>query len=232
MNSTCINECGREQNCCHNTWGKPGIVFSNKEGSWRSSVGLLVAGEKVSPGGKIGENLVLRGLEPTNSLIEMRGIKFHTGHNGEFYGVSQGCITLPGKEFRIGYEMLSNKTLIYAFEGNARQSYSGFDDNAEILKALRAKENTGFISVPSISTPTLERTMADSKAAKAKKISCCKAFAEREFILDTACGAMFLIQTNFPFPTRLMESRFYVAQKNLKSASYYQTALGKTQSLL
>ena len=176
VNSTCSTECGREQTCCRNTWGKPGIIFSNREGSWRSSVGLLVAGEKVSPGGKIGENLVLRGLEPTNSLAESRGIKFHTGHNGAFYGVSQGCITLPGNEFRRGYEMLSNKTLIYAFEGNARQSYAGFQNENEVLRAARIKEGTGFVSVPTVSATFTDKTMADSKAARATRSLASRAY--------------------------------------------------------
>jgi hypothetical protein len=179
VNSTCTTECGREQTCCQNTWGKPGVIFSNREGSWRSSIGLLVAGEKVSPGGKIGENLVLRGLEPTNSLAESRGIKFHTGHNGEFYGVSQGCITLPGNEFRKGYEMLSNKTLIYAFEGNARQSYAGFQNENEVLKAARIKEGTGFVSVPTVSATFTDKTMADSKAAKATRSLASRAYPNK-----------------------------------------------------
>jgi hypothetical protein len=179
VNSSCTAECGREQTCCRNTWGKPGVIFSNKEGSWRSSIGLLVAGEKVSPGGNIGENLVLRGLEPTNSLIESRGIKFHSGHNGEFYGVSQGCITLPGKNFRWGYENLSNKTLIYAYEGSARQSYPGFQNDSEVLRAVKIKDSTGFVSTFATPVSFNDKTMADSKAARSTRSLASRAFPNK-----------------------------------------------------
>ncbi len=166
VNSACQTSC-KNSRCCSNTWGKSAIAFSNENGTYKSSLGLMIAGEK-NYSRIVHENLMLRGLEPFNSNLESRGIRFHTVHNRKFSGLSLGCIVLPPNEFWKAYNKLANKTLIYTFQGSSVRSYEGFQDEELLKKAVKARESTGLMSVPEEVPTVPDRTIADSKAANAK----------------------------------------------------------------
>ncbi len=112
------------QICLLNTWVAHGRgtgrtaeakIFSNKTGSYCSSLGLFLPKEHFS--GKHGLSLRLAGLEPgINDQAEARGIIFHAASYVNVYnatinkrqGNSQGCFVVAEAEIKNLVELLEN----------------------------------------------------------------------------------------------------------------------------
>jgi len=90
-------------------------VFSNKAGTYCSSLGLFLPKEQFN--GKHGLSLRLAGLEPgINDNAETRGIIFHAAayvnpHNATVnkrQGNSQGCFVVPESDIKTVVQLLEN----------------------------------------------------------------------------------------------------------------------------
>lgn len=143
QNSAC-----HSQTCAYE-WGVPAISFSNQNESEKSSLGFMTADER-NYSGEVKQNLVLRGYDPTNLNVLIRGIKLHTVHNKKFSGISLGCIVLPPEQFWQAYYKLEGGTEVFTFEGNKYSSSDNYGSMEELKKASEVREKTGFANVPEV----------------------------------------------------------------------------------
>jgi hypothetical protein len=104
-----------------NTGGMMATAFSNKPGSFQSSLGLIRTGKERS--GVFGRSLRLIGLSPSNSNLEKRAIILHSAEyasNGfrakyGFFGRSFGCLTVSQKTVDTIIDRLGSGALILAY---------------------------------------------------------------------------------------------------------------------
>ncbi len=121
--------------------------FSNKAGSFQSSLGLYLTAEEYV--GKHGLSLRIDGLEPTNDNVRSRDIVMHgaTYVSEDFakkegrMGRSEGCFAVPQPEIARLVKLLEGKSILLAYRGTGPEAGHDKDEKIDSTKTDSTKKN-------------------------------------------------------------------------------------------